>query len=309
VPKGVLRSITGKIVDQNPEGFKITTPEASVGIRGTIVSLRTGSGVSTVYVENTLRRVYVNGTNVPSGFKITLPSDPMRIEPILPKDRRDLGRDFALLGGSGVAAAAPEPESVGKNPHEPLFISGLVPPETPLTDIPMGTQNQGNTLQSTPMGHVSGLLASTRFGAFYLGWGNSGSGSFNFDVNLSNGKISNGQFSLSTVIDPPGAITFMLDSTPVLVLPAGGSTLSVNLSNGSGTAGPGLWRMDTFGSGSMSINATTLSSLNPGQVVIKGPDTLLSIPAGPILGGVDYSVFDSLVNPIDFGSGSGTISK
>jgi hypothetical protein len=33
--KGLLRSITGKIVEQNPSGFVLTTPEATIGIRGT----------------------------------------------------------------------------------------------------------------------------------------------------------------------------------------------------------------------------------------------------------------------------------
>ncbi|MDR1125275.1 MAG: FecR family protein, partial [Deltaproteobacteria bacterium] len=88
---GVARVITGKIVEANPQGFTVSTPEATIGIRGTILSLRAGDGTTTVYVENTTRAVYVNNINVPGGQKITIPADPIRPEPILPQDRRNLG--------------------------------------------------------------------------------------------------------------------------------------------------------------------------------------------------------------------------
>ena len=142
VPQGVVRALTGKIVDQNPDGFKITTPEATVGIRGTIVSVRRGKGVTTVYVENTLRQVYVNNIKVPSGSKITIPGDPGRPEPILPQDRRDLGLDLALLGGRGVAAAAPEPGGERLSSTEQITVGrleNLLPPDTPLKDIALAT--------------------------------------------------------------------------------------------------------------------------------------------------------------------------
>ena len=33
--QGIMRTITGAIVEQNPKGFSVTTPEATIGIRGT----------------------------------------------------------------------------------------------------------------------------------------------------------------------------------------------------------------------------------------------------------------------------------
>jgi len=33
--EGAVRSITGKVVDQNPEAFKLSSPMGTVGIRGT----------------------------------------------------------------------------------------------------------------------------------------------------------------------------------------------------------------------------------------------------------------------------------
>ena len=38
VGRGLARVVTGKVVEQNREGFKVTTPHATVGIRGTILT-------------------------------------------------------------------------------------------------------------------------------------------------------------------------------------------------------------------------------------------------------------------------------
>ncbi len=46
--KGVSRVITGKIVEQNREGFKVSTPLATVGIRGTIVTISVEDVVSVI---------------------------------------------------------------------------------------------------------------------------------------------------------------------------------------------------------------------------------------------------------------------
>ncbi len=46
--KGVSRVITGKIVEQNREGFKVSTPLATVGIRGTIVTIRIEDVISVI---------------------------------------------------------------------------------------------------------------------------------------------------------------------------------------------------------------------------------------------------------------------
>ncbi|MDR2695542.1 MAG: FecR family protein [Deltaproteobacteria bacterium] len=44
VPAGMIRAITAKITEQNPEGFKMTSPDATVGIRGTIVTMQVRRG-------------------------------------------------------------------------------------------------------------------------------------------------------------------------------------------------------------------------------------------------------------------------
>ena len=86
--QGLMRVITGAIVEQNPKGFGVTTPEAHIGIRGTIITVLTKDGFTTVWVENTTRIVYVNDIDVPSGEKITVPSTPPLRLPIAPEDRK-----------------------------------------------------------------------------------------------------------------------------------------------------------------------------------------------------------------------------
>ncbi|MDR1163232.1 MAG: FecR family protein [Candidatus Accumulibacter sp.] len=199
--QGVARVVTGRVVEMNPSGFKVTTPEAHVGIRGTIISMRSMNGVTTVYVENTTREVYVNDIRVPGGQKITLPDDPLRTEPIQPEDRRELGRDLAFLGGRGVAAAAPELEMVVRIPTDPPLAyvnadSGTASPDTPLKTLPLSPLLPGGSLAFGPTlgsGYVSGLLTS--------GWGGASSyADFSFNVNLGTGAVTNAEMHNLTLV-------------------------------------------------------------------------------------------------------------
>lgn len=94
---GFARILTGKIVQANPEGFNVITPVSRIGIRGTILSIEAGQKTTTVFVENTMHQVLVNGIAVPSGSKAivnALDAAP-QIVPINPIDRqriRDAGR-------------------------------------------------------------------------------------------------------------------------------------------------------------------------------------------------------------------------
>lgn len=49
--QGMTRVVTGRVVEQNREGFHITTPHATVGIRGTILSPRVTAADTTVVVS------------------------------------------------------------------------------------------------------------------------------------------------------------------------------------------------------------------------------------------------------------------
>lgn len=51
VGRGMSRVVTGRVVEQNREGFHITTPHATVGIRGTILTPRVTAEATTVIVS------------------------------------------------------------------------------------------------------------------------------------------------------------------------------------------------------------------------------------------------------------------
>ena len=200
--QGLVRVITGKIVDQNPGGFKMTTPEATVGIRGTIVSLRRQGNSTTAYVENTLRRVLVNGANVPSGNKWIHSGGSSRQERISPEDRRALGRDLAFRGGQGAAAAAPEasPER-GRRSTEQLVAAGesRLPKETlkdnasvaqsllARTDLPASLPVTPTTATLSGSFTHDGSLSHPQILSF--------SGNFTLSVNLSTGNVTGSQIS------------------------------------------------------------------------------------------------------------------
>jgi hypothetical protein len=285
--QGVARVITGKIVEQNPGGFAVSTPEGTIGIRGTIVSVRTSNKTTTVYVENTTRAVYVNNINVPGGQKITIPGDAVRPEPISPQDRRNLGRELAFRGGSGVAAAAPEPSGDDSIPAGRSHLSvadSLIPPDTPLTDIALGTQALGDSLAAavTPTtGHVEGTVSSAAFS-------NSFSGAFSFHVNLSSGAIANGSFAGNGVL-------------------SGGTyagNFAVNLAGGTGTANATMFLMDSFGAGTVTLGGVP----QPTYTFVKGGVDLRTLASGSSMT-VHYGIEDSGMNSYDHSSGTGTITK
>ncbi|MDR2488480.1 MAG: FecR family protein [Desulfovibrio sp.] len=291
--QGVARVITGKIVERNPGGFAVSTPEGTIGIRGTILSVRTGKGITTVYVENTTRAVYVNNINVPGGQKLTIPSDSIRPEPILPQDRRNLGRDLAFRGGAGVAAAAPEPYQDSGRPEEQLrggtthlvAERNLIPPDTSLADVSIPTQSLGDSLIAGLTASVSGTLSSAMSG-------NSFSGNFGFSVALATGSISGATLTGMGVSSGPysGNFTINYHGGTGSLIPIGGSTFAVmgNYAAGAGTT-------TTF----IPMAATS---------ILKTDMDITTVPNGGSVT-VLYSIVDSSNMTFDHGAGAGTLTK
>ena len=259
----------------------MTSPEATVGIRGTIVTMHVekgqeGLGRTTVFVENTLHRVYVNGDNVPSGFKWTNG----RQDRIAPEDRRHIGREMAFRGGQGTAAAAPEAtrERGRQTPTEQLAAAGgsRVLQDATLKNDAQVAQSLLNTAvqQSPPMGHVSGSLdgnfVTTRFGP----------GTFSFDVNLFSGSISNGN---------------------VAVAP-GNADYAGNFSGGSGAATSSGFSMTAPGTVTSQIVMPPPSY--PASATVNSSVNLLSAPSGNF--SVTYAISTPQFAPSLMGSGTGT---
>ncbi len=127
--QGLMRVITGAIVEQNPEGFGVTTPEANIGIRGTIFTAQSKDDHTTVWVENTTKTVSVNGIDVPAGQKITVPGTPAQLLPITNEDREYILDETTLHAARGGY----------------WIVERRVPP-TDLSDVPLVSQTMGDNL-------------------------------------------------------------------------------------------------------------------------------------------------------------------
>lgn len=182
--QGVARFITGKIVEKNPDGFSVVTPDATVGIRGTIFAVRVGNGTTTVFVTNTTKQVFVNGVLVPTGFKITLPQGAPT--PMTPADHN-------LVSGS-VAANSPASSATAQLAPPSTVVGNPVTPTT-LAQTPIVAQALGEGFRQTGNANVSGSLTNEVY-----------TGSFSFLVNLTNGNVSNGVMQ-SGNSDTPMAMT------------------------------------------------------------------------------------------------------
>jgi hypothetical protein len=112
VPQGMIRAMTGTIVEQNPDGFKITAPETTMGIRGTTITLLVEGAGATVFVEEAKRAVQINGSEVPAGYKWIFSEGQSRQERITEADRQFIDREFAS------AEVDAEPEAEPRNTLE-----------------------------------------------------------------------------------------------------------------------------------------------------------------------------------------------
>ena len=203
--QGVARFITGKIVEKNPDGFSVVTPDATVGIRGTIFAVRVGNGTTTVFVTNTTKQVFVNGVLVPTGFKITLPQG--TLTPMTPADYNQVSGSVAVNSpaSSATAQLAPPSPVVG-NPVTP----------TTLAQTPIVSQALGEGFRQTGNANVSGALACDGY-----------TGSFSFLVNLASGSVSNGVMQSGNLDVTPNPLT------------GGSGSISGSSLNVSGFAGDG----------------------------------------------------------------------
>jgi hypothetical protein len=99
--------ITGVITEFNPEGFKIKTPRATIGIRGTIFLAEADDEYTAVRVYNSDKSVAVNDIEVKEAFKITVRRD--AAPEILPLTEEDitLGEELVLMSGDDNPPSSP----------------------------------------------------------------------------------------------------------------------------------------------------------------------------------------------------------
>ena len=203
IGQGLARIITGKVVEQNPNGFAVTTPEATVGIRGTVLTVASNDGRTDVYVENTLHKeVYVNDTLVPQGqmATVTSPDEKPQPRPTTPQEQQMLEEESHV---ADVTSASTNPES----PNMPEAILGPEP-DTALANVNLPQQQLGESVTGNLTATVSGSLNPSAPGQIGLDPAATDFvGSFSFKVNLSSGKISNASMTGQTALfaTPNGA--------------------------------------------------------------------------------------------------------
>ncbi|MDR1471967.1 MAG: FecR family protein [Synergistaceae bacterium] len=218
--QGAVRIITGTITESNPEGFELTTPLATIGIRGTILYVEADDRHTTVKVFNSDKTVVVNGIAVPETFKITLLRDgETEIVPLAPGEEEEDTNAIVLPSGGEVSGlppvwqeaqgAAPGEGDIAVNPaadimerpfgaevavSQPEPIPAPVPTEPIPAPIPAGPElahvefsaNAGTTYHNIPLTEMNSTLS------FVVSVEISDGFSYGFDVNLNSGAITSG---------------------------------------------------------------------------------------------------------------------
>lgn len=250
--QGLMRVITGAIVEQNPKGFSVTTPEANIGIRGTIITILSRNGFTTVWVENTTRQVFVNNTEVPSGQKITVPSVPPLIEIINPQDREFIRDNTATQG----ARDSGQPQS---SPGGPTGAQAWNHPPTSLADIPLNSQTQGDNL--TPINMLGTAIIN---------------GSITHQSSsFWNTTLFNGDFTIGVDLASGNVTSFNMSGSGEELSYVG--VLTYNVSGGSGTVGPNGINITGFtGPVSNAIGAWILTIQDP-SYFSGGPANISSV--------------------------------
>jgi heat shock protein HspQ len=175
--EGRMRVTTGRTTERNPDGFRITTRHATIGIRGTILTVITAWDFTEIDVNEAKLDVLVNGRSIPQFYKIVIRDgeDPV-ITPLSPEEMMsdewltNLDKQvIALLTGQIYPSSF-------LGTFIPNAIQGVVNPNIMPGD---GVNPLKFALNSNVS--VAGNLLS-----------NSGvAGTYSFNANLSSGAISN----------------------------------------------------------------------------------------------------------------------
>ncbi len=178
VSEGIARFITGTITEQNPDGFVVTTPEATIGVRGTVFNVKTSQGYTTVETLSGL--TLVNGfplgagnmaTIGPGGSFITAPLSPAAIQSSLSELNNTNGQtgggaaDSSLLLPPMPANSAPTNLAMEDVSSDLLASQNITPSVATLGVI------SGNMLMDPP--------------------NSTGYGEYGFSFDLTSGAVSN----------------------------------------------------------------------------------------------------------------------
>ncbi len=210
ITKGFARFVTGKIVEANPDAFKVITPEATVGIRGTTFTVESLNNYTTVSVENSIktRSVVVNNTVVPVGFSAIFGPNG---QVVTPPTRMNQGQRQSLIEKSSISfmpsgvntdnpdrlQAYDEDTSFSKTPPF-VFEDQQSVGSNPNTS----TSNPNTTTPGGLAGFPAGLVVAEEAEVqLNVQYNNNGTlfndGNLDFEVNLTTGAISGAKANIT----------------------------------------------------------------------------------------------------------------
>jgi hypothetical protein len=190
--RGRMRIITGETTERNPNGFQLTTRHATIGIRGTVLSVETNENFTGVGVDNTDKTALVNGTPVPQFHNaIVFGGGEPEITPRTPGEREGDGwlatgpggeDDTLTVGGFGNGVSGGF--GFADDASRAVDLTNM---SYPIDDIP----------QIPRTGHASAAVNLTSdFGFNVLG-------DIGFDVDIESGRIYDGTANFSYAISSP----------------------------------------------------------------------------------------------------------
>lgn len=132
VGRGLARVVTGKVVERNREGFKVTTPHATVGIRGTILTADVRSPSQSKFILSQLGAGHsVSVFNTATGQHTEMPKAGLTTE----------------AGATGNVLRPATPAEM--NTVQTVTRQTRQAPQTPQTAAATGNAAQGNTAAAT----------------------------------------------------------------------------------------------------------------------------------------------------------------
>ena len=201
IAKGAVRFVTGKVTEKNPDGFKMETPEAVIGIRGTGGLVEAGPGWTNFFLFFSAKTAVVNGSVVLPGqwAKALGQYEPPAVESMTMDERRraeeltagilnpenpnaDNFLEFLALVTQVGERQSGDPDPVNSSISGDLLIVDYDLADDPTSGgLPIfGPAKVEGTL--TPHADFNGRLGNVGITATQYG----------FNVNLNNGSISQG---------------------------------------------------------------------------------------------------------------------
>ncbi|MDR2868881.1 MAG: FecR family protein, partial [Deferribacteraceae bacterium] len=184
VAKGVARVVTGEIVKRNPENFNISTPHATIAIRGTTVTaIVQPEGTSTIINDATLGRP-VLVTSIATNETVS-------------SDQTGMALRAEASGAASVREATAEELRVSQQVSPSLPTDSEIAAVDSRSNLTDRVINNATTPEYLPE-ELAPMTAELGVGeAVYKGqlsngrWFSTHSGNFSFNVNMNSGLVTN----------------------------------------------------------------------------------------------------------------------